>query len=128
LSPIDTDDDNEGRREASSFFAEWLLPLKHARLRRGQHYFQTRPDAQVPSYWQAPESRGGGLQRCPLQEADAGALLAALATHWLAQGDADLAMLSEALESLRQQLAQDADPSASADRPRAPSYSAYPLF
>jgi len=128
LSPIDTGEDNEGRREACNFYAEWLLPLKHARLRRGQHYFHARPDAQIPSYWLAPASRSGGIQRCPLQEADPGGLLAALAPHWLAQGDADLAMLSEALESLRQQLTQDAEPSSGVDRPRSPSYSAYPLF
>ena len=130
MSPTDTTADSEGpgRREARNFFAEWLLPLKHARLRRGQHYFPTAPDAQVQSYWQAPVSRGGGLQRCPLTEADASALLAALSPYWLAQGDADLSMLGEALESLRQQLTQDAGPASSMDRPRSPSYSAYPLF
>jgi hypothetical protein len=129
LSPTDdTTTAGDGRREACNFFAEWLLPLKHARLRRHQHYFQTMPDAQAPSYWQAPASRGVGLQRCPLAEADASALLAALSPYWLAQGDADLAMLADALESLRQQLAQDANSAASMDRPRSPSYSAYPLF
>jgi hypothetical protein len=133
LSPTDTtstaaDADDGGRREARNFFAEWLLPLKHARLRRHQHYFQISPDAQAQSYWQAPASRGTGCQRCMLAEADASALLAALPPHWLAQGDADLAMLAEALESLRQQLTQEADPASSMDRSRSPSYSAYPLF
>jgi hypothetical protein len=128
LSPTDSADDTDLRREAGNFFAEWLLPLKHARLRRGQHYFHGAPDAQVPSYWQAPASRSGGLQHCPLQEADASALLAALVPHWLAEGDADLAMLAVALESLRQQLTQQADAASTEDRPRSPSYSAYPLF
>lgn len=129
MSPTDdTTAADDDRREARNFFAEWLLPLKHARLRRHQHYFETMPDPQAPSYWQTPASRGGGVQRCPLAEADASALLAALPPHWLAQGDADLAMLAEALESLRQQLAQDANPATSMDRPRSPSYSAYPLF
>ena len=130
MSRTDTtaEGEDKGRREARNFFAEWLLPLKHARLRRHQHYFQAMPDSQAQSYWQAPASRAGGLQRCALTEADASALLAALSPHWLAQGDADLAMLADALESLRQQLAQEADPTTSMDRPRAPSYSAYPLF
>ena len=128
MNPTDAADEGSGHREAQSFFAEWLLPLKHARLRRGQHYFQSVPDATAPSYWQSPESRSGGLQRCSLAEADASALLAALAPHWLAQGDADLAMLSEALESLRQQLSRQADCVSSSDKPRSPSYSAYPLF
>ncbi|MGM9485733.1 hypothetical protein [Ideonella sp. YS5] len=128
MNPTDTADDPSGRREAQSFFAEWLLPLKHARLRRGQHYFQIVPANTAPTYWQTPESRSGGLQRCSLAEADASALLAALAPHWLAQGDADLAMLSDALESLRQQLTREADSVPSSDKPRSPSYSAYPLF
>ena len=128
MNPTDTADERSGHREAQSFLADWLLPLKHARLRRGQHYFQIAPDATAPSYWQAPESRSGGLQRCSLAEADASALLAALAPHWLAHGDADLAMLSDALESLRQQLTREADPVPSSDKPRSPSYSAYPLF
>ena len=128
MNPIDREDDPDGHREAKSFFAEWLLPLKHARLRRGQRYFLTEPDAAAASYWQPPTSRSGGLLRCPLAEADASALLAALPQHWLAQGDADLAMLSDALESLRQQLTREADSAPASDRPRSPSYSAYPLF
>jgi hypothetical protein len=127
LSPTETDDE-DSHREAKNFFADWLLPLKHARLRRGQRYFQTKPDPATASYWQPPTSRSSGLQRCPLAEADASALLAALPQHWLAEGDADLAMLSDALESLRQQLTRDADSAAPTDRPRSPSYSAYPLF
>ena len=126
MNPTDTE--RSGHHEAESFFAEWLLPLKHARLRRGQHYFQVVPDAKAPTYWQPPESRSGGLQRCSLAEADASALLAALAPHWLAEGDADLAMLSDALESLRQHLTREADAAPSSDKPRSPSYSAYPLF
>jgi hypothetical protein len=128
LTPTDTGDGDSGHREAKSFFADWLLPLKHARLRRGQHYFHTTPDAATASYWQPPTSRSGGLQHCPLAEADASALLAALPQHWLAQGDADLAMLSDALESLRHQLTQESNSAPSTDSPRSPSYSAYPLF
>jgi hypothetical protein len=128
LSPTETADEDSSHREAKNFFADWLLPLKHARLRRGQRYFQTKPDAATASYWQPTTSRSGGLQRCPLAEADASALLAALPQHWLAEGDADLAMLSDALESLRQQLTREADSAPSTEGPRSPSYSAYPLF
>lgn len=129
MSPTDTnpaDVSLADDRPAREFFADWLLPLKHARLRRGLRFFELLPDQTLASYWAEPVSRSGGVQHCPLAEADASALIAALAPHWLALGQDELLTLSEPLEALRQQQAQA--PAPAADARRVPSYSAYPLF
>ncbi len=109
-----------------AFFADVLLALKRARQRRDRHYFPLGADAASDSYWEPATSRTGGVQRHAMAAGDGGALLAALAEHWLAVGEDELASLQPELEVLRSRL-QEAAPLAR-DRPSAPSYSAYPLF
>jgi hypothetical protein len=109
-----------------SFLADALLPLKQARQRRKQHYFELRKDDAAASYWAAPATRTGGIERRTLADSDGPALLTALAEHWLAQGDDELASLLADLLALQRNLKEAAP--AAADCPASPSYSAYPLF
>ena len=109
-----------------TFFADVLLPLRQARLRRGLEYFPRGTDAQAASYWEPVATRTGGLRCHSMTDAEGSALLAALAEHWLGSGDADLASLLDEIEALRKRLHEAAPPETA--RASAPSYSAYPLF
>jgi hypothetical protein len=109
-----------------ALFADALMPLQQVRQRKELHYFERAPDAAASSYWQPVATRTGGLARCTLAEAGGAALLDALATHWEAQGEAQLGMLLPELEVLRRTLHEAAPPTA--ERTSTISYSAYPLF
>jgi hypothetical protein len=102
------------------------MPLQQVRSRQGQHYFQRRPDAAAPSYWEPVATRTGGMVRCELGEAQGDALLDALGAHWDATGEDRLGALLPELEAMRRALHEAAPPSA--ERTATVSYSAYPLF
>ena len=87
------------RTELASFFADFLLPLRHSNARKNVHYLKL--DRGAASYWQPVASRTGGLERLSADAATGPALLEALGRYWGGQGDANLPKLLLRLLALR---------------------------
>ena len=87
-------------KAADVLFAEWLLPLRHANLRRRISYLDCEPRRE--SYWCGIASRTGGIER--LSTRSALALLALWAEYLTQRNDADLLQLLPALKALQQEL------------------------
>jgi hypothetical protein len=86
------------------FFADLLLPLHRSNRRRGVHYFMSGPDEDVASYWEAPVSRTGGIERLGVGDGDGAALLGRLGNYWTENGEPMLPRLLPGLEALWQDL------------------------
>ncbi len=113
---------NQTERPAAIFFAEFLLPLRYANVRRGVAYLERQ---KRPSYWSGIASRTGGMERfsvCP----DARALLASLGAYWAGRHEANLVQLLPHLEKMRQELMGAGRPAEPAEE-RLPDF-IYPLF
>ena len=107
-----------------SFFADLLLPLKHANTRRNVHYLSRTP--QQASYWQPVISRTGGLQRLSAASSSGSALLELLGRYWVAQDDQNLPKLLPYLDDLRREIVES-QPVEDAKEPRLPDF-VYPIF
>jgi hypothetical protein len=95
--------------KAGAFYADYLLPLKHANQRRDLHYFTRGPDAAASSYWEKPFARGNGLRRLGPGEQDGAALLRQLGDYWVEQKQAPLKRMLLALEEVRQATVEPAN-------------------
>ncbi len=109
-----------------SFVADVLLPLRQARRRRGLAWLALAPDPSVASYFEAPQSRTGGVARVPIDAVDAAAMLEALAAWWTADAEGQLASILPDLEDLRETVTAQMQP-AGTSVPKL-SYTAYPLL
>jgi hypothetical protein len=112
------------RPELASFFAEFLLPLRHSNARRNVHYLKL--DRGVESYWGPVASRTGGIQRLSADTATAPALLEALGRHWAGQGDLNLPKLLPHLLALRRTIVETRTTKGAAE-PELTDF-IYPLF
>jgi hypothetical protein len=91
---------------AAIFYAELLLPLRHANLRRGVAYLDRGDRRQ--SYWGEVASRTGGMELLSKSGCDALALLGLLGSYWALRNDQSLMRLLPHLGALRRELAGDA--------------------
>jgi len=95
MSPTD-------RIRPDSFFAEVLLPLRYANLRRRVSYLQREVGA--AGNWCPVVSRTGGLERLSAENAGAAAMIERLGRHWELEGDPHLPKLVPLLQDLRREL------------------------
>ena len=109
---------------AAAFFADLLLPLRRANLRRGISYLDRA--SKPPSYWGAVVSRTGGMERLSRSACDASVLLGLLGSYWQRNREPDLPQLLPHLERLRRDLI-DAGISNKPSEPE-PTEFVYPLF
>ena len=116
MSPID-------KVPARSFFAELLLPLKHANMRKNVRYLNCAPK---DSYWEEVASRTGGLERLSAASCTGSALLESLGRYWLTRNDANLPKLLLYLIALRQEIVESR-PVEEQKEPRLTEF-VYPLF
>lgn len=84
--------------EEAAFFANWLLPLRQANLRRGVGYLERKGGDD--SYWGPVVSRSGGLQSLAADSSDASALLEALDRYWSQTNEQSLRRLTPELRKL----------------------------
>jgi hypothetical protein len=84
---------------ARSFFADLLMPLRHANHRRHVSYLDDGP--QEETYWRRVTSRTGGLQKLSAADCGGAALIELLAPYWAAQSDLYLPKLLPRLQELR---------------------------
>jgi hypothetical protein len=106
------------------FFAELLLPLRRATLRKGIHFLKLTDEPE--SYWAPVASRTGGLEKLSAAECDGGRLLDRLERYWTARGDAYLPKLVPHLSALRLELLDTRTAEAAAE-PRLGNF-VYPIF
>jgi hypothetical protein len=118
------DETQISRVPARSFFADLLLPLKHANTRRNVHYFSPIPPQ--ATCWQPVISRTGGLQKLSASSSRGPALLELLGKHWVTQNDPNLAKLLPYLVTLRRELVESL-PAADKQEPRLTEF-VYPIF
>jgi hypothetical protein len=112
------------RVPARSFFADLLLPLKHANTRKNVHYFgRTAPPE---SCWQPVRSRTGGIEKLSATTSAGPSLLELLAQYWATQNDVNLPRLFPFLVALRQELVESHPPE-NEPEPRLTEF-VYPLF
>ena|SRR5579863_10346876 len=89
---------------AKCFFADLLLPLRHANVRRGVHYLtRTAPKT---TCWSKVVSRTGGLEKLSAATSNGSALLGRLGQYWASQNDGNLTKLLPYLVSFRQEMAE----------------------
>jgi hypothetical protein len=89
-------------RSAAVFFAEMLLPLRHANARRGVAYLDRGRRRQ--GYWSDVASRTGGMERLSGAACDPTALLGQLGSYWTQRNEPDLLQVLPHLERLREEL------------------------
>ncbi len=106
------------------FFAELLLPLRHAIARRNVHYLELGREPE--SYWRPVISRTGGLEKLFSAECGGDELLQRLEKYWVASGDIYLPKLLPYLIALRRELAS-ARRAGAAQEPVLGDF-VYPLF
>jgi hypothetical protein len=116
--------DSIEQRLAAVFYADLLLPLKRAYLRRDVDC----PDRRLkrPSYWSAVASRTGGLQRLAESDCNASALLGLLGSYWEQNREIFFPQLLPHLELLRRDL-MEAQLSIRPSEPELTEFM-YPLF
>lgn len=91
----------EGQK-ARAFFADLLLPLKRANMRRDVRYLNCVRSAD--SYWGSIASRTGGVERLSNANCGGASLIGRLGRHWERQNDRDLPKLLPHLLALRQEI------------------------
>jgi hypothetical protein len=89
---------------AKFFFADLLLPLKQANVRRNLHYLSRT--AKSGSYWETVVSRTGGLERLTAASSTGSALLGLLGQYWVKQTDKNLPKLLPYLVALRREIVE----------------------
>src|ERR1700761_2373837 len=94
MSSIETD-------AAAIFFANLLLPMRRANIRKGVNYLDYGEPRE--SYWRQVASRTGGMEALPAG-CDVGSLLGLLREYWMQRNDTALLLLLPHLESLHQEL------------------------
>jgi hypothetical protein len=105
---------NSTENKASIFFADVLLPLHYANLRRGVAYLDR--NRQRASYWSDIASRTGGMQRLSDPSADFSSVLGLLGKYWEQRNESTLLRLLPLIATFRQDLIaipasdQDAQP------------------
>ena len=87
---------------AAVFFADLILPLRFANVRRGVNYLDRGP--RRPSYWGEVISRTGGMECFSGSTCEAAALLGLLGDYWRRQNEPSLRQLLPHLEALRENL------------------------
>jgi hypothetical protein len=109
---------------AEVFFAELLLPLRRANLRRGVDYLDGLERG--VSHWGRVVSRTGGIERLLGAACDPDHLLEQLGNYWRGRNEPHLEELLPYLRALRQSLldSSPADPHSE----RAPTEFVYPLY
>jgi hypothetical protein len=100
-------------QSAALFYANLLLPLRYANLRRGVNYLYRGSPRQ--SYWGVVTSRTGGMQQLSGKCSDAVALLELLGRYWAQRDEADLLQLLPHLMQLHRQLTGETDPGDTAE-------------
>jgi hypothetical protein len=108
---------------AAIFFADLLLPLHYARLRRGAAYLDR--GSRRASYWAPVSSRTGGMERLSAEGYDAAALLALVGKFWETRKETDLLRLALYLETLCRELSGSVRAEQAPDR--VPDF-IYPMF
>jgi hypothetical protein len=106
------------------FFAELLLPLRHALARKNIHYLNLEREQE--SYWRPVASRTGGLEKLSAADCSGDALLARLRQYWATRGDVYLPRLIPYLIALRHDIL-DATPVGQESRPELGDF-VYPIF
>lgn len=86
---------------AGLFYADWLLPLRHANLRRQVQYFARNFQSGRESYWERPTSRTGGIEALSPSTQSATALLERLGDYWCSRDEGMLTLLLPELAALR---------------------------
>ena len=86
-------------RAAAIFFADLLLPLRHANLRHGTAYLDRGQRRQ--SYWSDVASRTGGIERLSSAACDGEALLGSISSYWARRNEQSLLRLVPHLAALR---------------------------
>jgi hypothetical protein len=109
---------------AKYFFAELLLPLKHANSRKNIHYMRLR--SSESSTWEPVSSRTGGMEKVSASNCSATALLNSLSVHWGNQSESDLIKFLPYLMALREELMEQR-PLKDETNGRVPDF-VYPLF
>jgi hypothetical protein len=112
------------RVPARVFFADLLLPLKHANTRRNVLYLSRT--AKSVSYWQEPVSRTGGLGKLTAASSGGSALLELLGQYWVKQNDKDLPKLIPYLVELLREIVES--PPVQDNREPRLSEFVYPIF
>jgi hypothetical protein len=112
------------RVPAKSFFADLLLPLKHANTRNNVCYLN-RTSKSV-SYWEKPVSRTGGLEKLAAAGSGGSALLELLGQYWVKQNDKNLPKLIPYLVELRREIVESR-PVQDNREPRLSEF-VYPIF
>jgi hypothetical protein len=108
---------------AAVFFAELLLPLRRAQMRRGSAYLDRGPPR--ASYWAPIASRTGGIESLTGSQCNFAGALTLLEQYWQEHQERDLLQLVAHLERLQAQL--QASPSTQDTAGAVPEF-VYPLF
>jgi hypothetical protein len=87
---------------AQIFFADLLLPLGRANIRKDVHYLNC--DRSKASYWQPVVSRTGGMERLSAESSSGPALIELLGQYWREHNDANLPKLIPYLIELRSEI------------------------
>lgn len=109
---------------AKVFFADLLLPLKHANTRRNVLYLNRT--AKAGSYWEPVVSRTGGLEKLTAASSGGSALLELLGRYWVKENDKNLPKLIPYLVELRRQIVES-QPVQDNQEPRLTEF-VYPIF
>src|SRR5215831_10634693 len=117
MNPID-------KVPAKFFFAELLLPLKHANARKNIEYM--RLSSSESSTWEPVSSRTGGMERLSAWNCGGAALLNVLKEYWGSQNESNLSKLLPYLAALRQELLEQR-PAEDQTEGHVPDF-VYPLF
>jgi hypothetical protein len=99
---------------AAIFFAELLLPLRHANLRSNIAYLDRGRKRE--SYWSGIATRTGGIERLSSTGCNAAVLLGLLGSYWERSNERNLLQLLPHLERLRQELGSVASMSDQAEQ------------
>lgn len=117
MSPID-------RMHAKCFFADLLLPLRNANLRKNVHYLaRTAPHT---TCWSKVVSRTGGLEKLSASTSNASALFERLGQYWASQNEGNLTKLLPYLVTLRQEMT-GSQPQSADQEPKLTEF-VYPMF
>jgi hypothetical protein len=106
------------------FFADLLLPLKHANTRRNMLYLNRT--AKGGSYWEPVVSRTGGLEKLTAASSGGSALLELLGQYWVKLNDKNLPKLIPYLVELRREIVES-HPAKDDEEPRLSEF-VYPIF
>jgi hypothetical protein len=102
-------DDNIPRQLAGALFDEVIAPLGKIRAAGGkQAYFPTAKDMDALTYYSEPLLRV--TQRADFEFPGSGTvkgLVGALAAHWIAQGERDLAAMTQRLNEVAEALSNE---------------------